>query len=282
MEVELQFRTVSGTVYKLQVNPDQTVQEVKQMLHEKHGLDAESIKIILSAKILGDDQKIADLKIPPGAYLIIHTGKKRQVKPAENPQPPAQPPTQPPTQPPAQPEPVPAPAPAPAPAPQPVPAPAPAPGPAPTGQPGDPANFQELVSNLIELGFEKSQCEQALRLSQYDVERAGNILLTGDIPTGGDQGFGQGGFDQGGFGQGGFGQGSFGQGGFGQGGYYPTAPTDNAPGAIFGQFQPVYDTLTAEEKQSVQRLLQYSDPITVIQMFMACDRNEANTAALLH
>jgi hypothetical protein len=66
-----------------------------------------------------------------------------------------------------------------------VPAAAPAPRPAPAGAAGDPPNFAELVASLTEIGFEQRQCEQALRIANYNAESAANLLLAGEVPAAG-------------------------------------------------------------------------------------------------
>ena len=45
-----------------------------------------------------------------------------------------------------------------------------------------PANYQELVNNLNELGYEHSLCEEALTTAFYNVERAIEYLLNQNIP----------------------------------------------------------------------------------------------------
>lgn len=42
----------------------------------------------------------------------------------------------------------------------------------------EPDNFESLVTELIDLGYERDACEAALRMTQYQVERAANLLIT--------------------------------------------------------------------------------------------------------
>lgn len=46
----------------------------------------------------------------------------------------------------------------------------------------DPPNFEEDVASLMELGYPKSDCETALRVSFYNVDRACIYLVEGNIP----------------------------------------------------------------------------------------------------
>lgn len=45
----------------------------------------------------------------------------------------------------------------------------------------DPPNFNELVANLAEMGFEKSECERALRIAQFNANNAASLLLSGNL-----------------------------------------------------------------------------------------------------
>ena len=200
--------------------------------------------MILSANILKDDQVVSSLKIPTGAYFIIHVSaiRRPQIKPKQpDTQPAAVAPPPVPDRPaenspPSQP-------------PRPTPAP-PTSGSRPPSGPSDPPNFEELFLNLTDIGFDRAQCEQALRMANYDPERAANLLLTGEVHV--------------------------------QPPPQTTQNQDQAPrGVNFGQFQPLYDSFTPEEKAAVGRLLRHADPDTVIQYFMACDKNEEQTLALL-
>ena len=47
----------------------------------------------------------------------------------------------------------------------------------------DPDDFNELVLSLMEMGFEKVDCEKALRFSFYNLDRAGMYLVNGAIPN---------------------------------------------------------------------------------------------------
>jgi len=45
----------------------------------------------------------------------------------------------------------------------------------------DPSNFNELVVNLTELGYPISQCKEALRMSNYQPDAAASLLMSGTL-----------------------------------------------------------------------------------------------------
>jgi hypothetical protein len=45
----------------------------------------------------------------------------------------------------------------------------------------DPPNFEEMVGNLIEMGFEKDECERALRAAHFNPDSAATMLLSGNL-----------------------------------------------------------------------------------------------------
>lgn len=260
MSINYKFRTVTNQVFNLQVDPNMTVFEVKQALEKQTSFPAENIKMIASAHVLNDEQQFKDLNIKPESTIVIHCARKTA--------PPAAPPAQTPTPAPApQPTPTPAPQPTPQPAPQPIqPQPVPQPRPMPVPQPnpqpyvpqGDPADFQQKVAMLVDMGFDKTLSENALRMSNYSPDEAANILLSGEGAPGG--GFG--------------GQGA------------PSGDYDY-PGAAsvgsFGAMQSSYDSLSENEKASVQHLIQTLgiDGGTVLQVYFACDKDETQTSSCL-
>jgi translation initiation factor IF-2 len=335
--MKLNFRTVQGKVYELEVEDDANIADIKRLLEERHGLPGGNLKLILSAKVLDDATVVSTLQVSQGTYIVVHCSARRPpAQPAVAP-PPAQPavappPAQPAVRPPApaddgpKPDPV-------APDPQPAPAPPQASGSRPLGpatggggfqQPtgsADPPNFQELVTSLTEIGFEKGLCEQALRVSGYNVDAAGNLLLSGSLEAGGGGGAGTGGDGGAGYGGGGGGDygagrggpagggggyrgggGAYGAGGGGPagggGGYGGGGAAYGAGGGgyagggggygggggagRFGEFQTVYDGLSAAERAAVDRLVARNpDAQTVLQLFMACDKNEEQARQLI-
>jgi len=47
----------------------------------------------------------------------------------------------------------------------------------------DPDNFDEDVATLMEMGFNRADCERALRMSFYNLDRASYYLANGNIPS---------------------------------------------------------------------------------------------------
>ena len=241
------FRTVNGTIYKLNVTPDTTVAQAKEILAEEHDLDLPSIKLILSATILKDDQVFSQLSLKPNQFIVIHT-KKRPARPAAPVQPPVQPPVQQPVQPPVQ-------QPVQPPIQQPVQPPVQPqvqspPETKPSGN-QDPPNFAELVANLVDIGFEKSQCEQALRIANYNPDTAAMILLSGDVPAAPSNPIS----------------------------HPPPPPSRPQQDTGNGQLSQLLSQLTPDEQSTVQNLCESLgfDMETVVQVFLACDKNESMT-----
>jgi hypothetical protein len=287
----LKFRNLTGQFYDLEVDEESTIRDVKAQLESEKGIPKESTRLILSAKVLNDDQVVKDINWPANAIIVIHANRARPpAAAAPAPSPAAPPASDPSGAPPAS---SPAPPPASAPPASAPPAQAPPPSFAAPSQPassggagpsgsGDPPNFQALVTGLIELGFEKAQVEQALRVSSYNPDGAANMLLSGDIPAAGAGG-GGGGFGGGGHG-GGYGGGGGGYGGGGGGDGYGGGGGGGGgfDAGKYGQLQSVYDGLSAAEKAAVDRLSERAgDPATAIQIFVACDKDEASARNLL-
>jgi uncharacterized UBP type Zn finger protein len=139
--VELKFRSIDGDVYIINVSPNTTVAEMKRQLQAEHNLSALHQKLVITARVLSDTEALKDIPIPPGTHIVVHLTKRpcapsRPIEALTDILPP---------------------------------------------MPGDPPNFQELVGKLLELGFEQSQCEQALRLAEFDLTRASQRLLSGDL-----------------------------------------------------------------------------------------------------
>ena len=252
--VKVQFRSVKGDSYQLDVEPNTTIGEAKRRLEEEFHLPSNNLKMILTAKILSDDQTISSLNIPAGAFIVVHSVVPRKPQPKPKPKAEVKPASEtedekPPNEDTAS---------KPKPPPKPE---SPSPPPASSNtnpsskKPGDPPNFEQLVNDLAEMGFERVQCEQALRMQSYNMERAANLLLTGELSSSSPPPGGQ--------------------------SRNRNSDDDPASGVNFGQFQSVYDNFSADEKASISRLLRYADPETVIQYFMACDKNEEQTLGLL-
>jgi hypothetical protein len=110
----------------------------------------------------------------------------------------------------------------------------------------------QSIAQLSDYGFDPRQCEDALRVANYDIDFALDLLLTGSVAQPPQ--------------------------------LRPMAPPQRRSPQLhqFGSVQKVYDSLSQRDQAAVLRLVAlHPDPETVIQLFMACDRNEEQTLGLL-
>lgn len=197
------FRTVQNKIHKIELDPEMTIKDAKErFLQEIGGGNAAAIKMIFKAKLLTDDIKISSLNLGEKDFIVVHAPKPAAPKPAAPAQPPAQ--TSTPAQPAEQPSTQPLPAQPPSgglPDVQPLPN-VQQPTPTPPGQGGFPGafpggapsaggnaggipegpEFQEGITQLMELGFGRTDAEAALRAAYGNVDRAAEYLFSGHIP----------------------------------------------------------------------------------------------------
>lgn len=128
--------------------------------------------------------------------------------------------------------------------------------------PAEPPNFAELVQMLTEMGFPEEHCQRALRIARYNVERAGSLLVAGDLPRIDPQ--------------------------LRNPNPPPPNPEGNPPNeperpTAIGSLRTVFDSLNDEERNTILRLEnQYHlDRVTVVQVYIACDKNEESTRECL-
>ncbi|KAH0789768.1 UBA/TS-N domain containing protein [Histomonas meleagridis] len=148
----------------------------------------------------------------------------------------------------------------------------------------DPINFSDLVSQIVDMGFDKPSAEKALRKSNYELSTAIEYLLSGNhenissshkdhshvvthyyggsIISSQEEEFNPSTenftiYD------------------------VPNQTTIHVAYNRYGQLQSTYDDLTNEEKQIVDKLAASIDPPTVLQVFIACDKNEETTKLCL-
>jgi hypothetical protein len=119
--------------------------------------------------------------------------------------------------------------------------------PSPVTPPVESPNFPIFLRRLRELGFAEEECRQALGLAEGDLDRAVEILLSGGVmPSAGG------------------------------GGGSP------APPPKYHDMQGVFDSLTPGEKAAVERLTQGGqDPGFILDVFVACGKDESRTRSLL-
>jgi hypothetical protein len=106
-------------------------------------------------------------------------------------------------------------------------------------------DYSELRNQLTEMGFDSATSEQALVNTKGNLESAIAYLLSiGDVAS--------------------------------------TSQTQGPPPiGKFGELQGIFESLSSAEKAAVERLcVRYGDPEMAIQMYMACDKNEAQAQAL--
>ncbi|KAI1448460.1 UV excision repair protein Rad23 [Annulohypoxylon stygium] len=177
--MKVTFKELSNQKFTLDVEPSDLVSTLKQRVAEEKGWDAKALKLIYSGKILKDEETVAAHKIEEKGYVVCMVSKPKPT-PAAAAASSSAPPETPARSVAATPA---APA-APAhtsTAAAAVPA-TPSPAPATGGMSGDMAMGAaraDVIANMEAMGFERSQCEAALRAAFYNPDRAVEYLLNG-------------------------------------------------------------------------------------------------------
>ena len=172
--MNVSFRLFSGRIINLEFEPFQTINDVKLKLSALLQSPQDSFKFLYKTRTLTDDMKLSDANIMPGSVIQVLTIKNQSTRPtppsvqtaekksklhnsytALPPRPDSVPVFQ--KLPPRR-------------------------GSIAPSQKGDPPIFQQSVKFLVEMGFEKEQCEKALRASFYNLDRAAEYLIEGNIP----------------------------------------------------------------------------------------------------
>jgi len=166
--MKIKVKTVKGEQYEIDVDGSDKISAVKANIEKTHSLgDASAMKLIYAGKILTDEQSVAETSINENDFLVLMVSK---VKPPSKPAP-AEAETPRPEQPGAA---------APAAA-------AAAPPPRPAERGALPAMLggpsEETITQLCDMGFERSQVLAALNAAFGNAERAVEYLMTG-IPEG--------------------------------------------------------------------------------------------------
>lgn len=154
----IEFRTIKGESYELEVNPAATVADVIIMLREQMQSDTVDFELVFNNQKLDKDTLMENVVVDPSEFIVIkpvrkvnrpqtdkaqlnrtnsqsYGGKSRFRLQRE----------------------------------QRV-----------TGE--DPPNFAEKVAVLMGLGFSRENCEKALRVSFYNPDRASLYLVSGNVP----------------------------------------------------------------------------------------------------
>lgn len=169
------FKNLQKQTFTVDIDPAKTVKELKEKIQSEKGVDylAENQRLIYAGKILADESQVSEYNIDEKKFVVVMVTKpKTQHTPSTGPSDPTQidtPSSAKPeeSQPPA--------------------------APAATTQPsasiaaaesallmGD--EYSTMVQNIVDMGYEKSQVEAALRASFNNPDRAVEYLLTG-IPS---------------------------------------------------------------------------------------------------
>lgn len=160
--------------FKLEIGPEQTVKQLKEKLQAEKGSEylAENQKLIYAGKILSDDTKISDCNIDSKKFVVVMVSKVASAtksttsssastsdKPTESVPVTVEPPKNeelptPPT----------------------IPTPVP---PVPVPESASSDEYERMVQNIMDMGYERTQVESALRASFNNPDRAVEYLLTG-------------------------------------------------------------------------------------------------------
>ncbi|KAJ3117383.1 UV excision repair protein RAD23 B [Nowakowskiella sp. JEL0407] len=186
--MKLTIKTLQQKSFVLEVLPTEKILEVKQKILQSHGFPVEHQKLIHSGKILSDEKEVQEYNLTEKDFLVVMVTKPKAVPAATSSTtsaakstPPASTPstttttTTPSTT---------------TSAPPPVPAPEANPPSAPVSQATTTTSFdastlatgnafESAVSNLVEMGFERSEVVRAMRAAFNNPDRAAEYLMTG-------------------------------------------------------------------------------------------------------
>jgi len=172
--MKVSFRLVNGKMIDFEVEPNEAFYEIIIKLAELLQVPAQTIKLVYKSQSLIESKKVSDIPLTSGAVIQVLTVKKpsanqntshsfsqktvgpkrpastgtvKQSKSAIKHQQ-ALPPRS-----------------------------------GPMCRCQDPPHFDDMVKMLMEMGFEKEKCEQALRASFYNSDRAAEYLIEDSIPA---------------------------------------------------------------------------------------------------
>lgn len=159
--MKINFSSPSGVRIDLDLDPNDTVEHVKQIIGESKDVQIADIKLIFKSKFLKNEAKLSECGITDNSKIIlmIPNAKPATVpqQKTENVEQNAQPDTKPAAI-----------------------APLPTVDAVPIRE--DPPDFEQKIEQLQQMGYEYADCRKALRASLYSIESAANYLISGHIP----------------------------------------------------------------------------------------------------
>ncbi|KAL4788011.1 XPC-binding domain-containing protein [Aspergillus varians] len=184
--MKLTFKDLKQQKFVIEAEPSETVGQVKEKISTEKGWDVPLLKLIYSGKILQDDKTIESYSIEEKGFIVCMVSKPK-TQPASSqggPSTPSKPVTSTPAAPPA-----PAPSANTSTSAAPVPAtPSPASSGAaqpPAGSFNDPSTLlsgsqsEDVVAQMVNMGFERSDINRAMRAAFFNPDRAIEYLLSG-------------------------------------------------------------------------------------------------------
>lgn len=171
--MQLNLCTTGNERFQIIAQPTDTISAVKKLLASKYNLIASKTRIIYQAQILPDIKTVSECGIDRTSCLVLHTATQKkkiskklnnsdsenvlmeQVSADDKPAPDNEP--QPTTE--------------------------PLPEVRRKWRYQDPPGFEMKVQELVTMGFALRDCEDALRAALYNVDRAADYLLSGNIPS---------------------------------------------------------------------------------------------------
>ncbi|KAJ1970195.1 UV excision repair protein rad23 [Dispira parvispora] len=183
--MQITFKTLQQKQFKIEAESSDTIADVKRKIESDQGFSVDSQKIVFSGKILTDAQTVADTEVTEKDFMVVMVTKPKRPTPANTASPED---TNAPVQAASTPEPA-------AAAPTVTATPLPAttessestttPATATTGATRNNdglaigAEYETVVQNMVEMGYERDQAIRAMRASFNNPERAVEYLLTG-------------------------------------------------------------------------------------------------------
>ncbi|KAL7671821.1 hypothetical protein ACOME3_006724 [Neoechinorhynchus agilis] len=157
-KMKLLFKTLDNFTFHLDLDPSTKISDVKDVVvnHDPSRFRLDGMRLISAGNMLKDEMTLADHNISEKSFVVVMCNKPK----VEMPPPPPPPPPQ-------------------AIAPQ-IPS---VPQEDYSGFAGGTVGRNELVTRLVDMGFERNKVERALQASFYNPERAVEYLATDSIPS---------------------------------------------------------------------------------------------------